>query len=186
MNKLMAAVIGAVLVIFTLGTFRQGLDDAWNSITHWRYYPYRDMRRSVVIVPNHTVLRTPDVESVPVTGKELSYGLEGVELATKLGGTLINPAAADDSSLARGERKFMRVCSPCHGFQMKGDGTVAPSFMPPPDLLAQATRARQDGYIYSYIRFGGVVMPSYGAQVTAEEAWNVINYLRHMQKTSPR
>jgi hypothetical protein len=58
--------------------------------------------------------------------------------------------------------------------------------MPPPDLLAQATRERKDGFLYSYIRFGGIVMPSYGAQVTALEAWNVVNYLRHMQKTSPR
>ena len=29
-------------------------------------------------------------------------------------------------------------------------------------------------------------MPPYGAQVTALEAWNVVNYLRHMQQKSPR
>jgi len=29
-------------------------------------------------------------------------------------------------------------------------------------------------------------MPSYGAQVTAQEAYDLINYLRHMQQTSPR
>jgi mono/diheme cytochrome c family protein len=69
---------------------------------------------------------------------------------------------------------------------MAGDGPVAALFMPPPDLLAEPTRLRKDGYIYSYIRHGGAVMPSYGAQVTAEEAWNLVNYIRHMQKTSPR
>jgi mono/diheme cytochrome c family protein len=186
MNKYLGAIVGLMLVIFSLGTVRQGLDDGWNSITHWRYYPIRDMRRTVAIVPNHTSLRGPDAESVPVTGKELSYGLEGIELATRLGATLHNPIAADDSSIARGARKFLRTCVPCHGAKLMGDGPVAQSFMPPPDLLAQVTRERPDGYIYSYIRHGGVVMPSYGAQVTAEEAWNLINYLRHMQKTSPR
>jgi mono/diheme cytochrome c family protein len=186
MNKPILAIAAVVMVIFSLGTVKQGLDDAYNAVTHLNYYPIRDMRRSVAIVPNHTSLRGPDPESVPVTGKELSYGLESIELATKLGATLKNPVAADDSSIARGERKFIRTCVPCHGPQLAGNGPVAPLFMPPPDLLAQVTRERPDGYIYSYIRHGGVVMPSYGAQVTAEEAWNLINFIRHMQKVSPR
>ncbi len=85
-----------------------------------------------------------------------------------------------------GERKFLRTCAPCHGKTLAGDGPVAANFMPPPDLLAEATRARKDGFLYSYIRFGGIVMPPYGAQVTAEEAWNLVNYLRSMQQKSPR
>jgi mono/diheme cytochrome c family protein len=67
-----------------------------------------------------------------------------------------------------------------------GDGPVAALFMPPPYRLAQPTRERKDGYIYSYIRHGGIVMPSYGAQVTAAEAWDLIHYIRHLQKVSPR
>ena len=186
MNKYLGAILGLVLVIFSLGTVKQGLDDAWNAVTHLKYYPIRDMRKSVVIIPNHTSLRGPDPESVPVTGKEVTYGLEMIDLATKLGATLHNPQAADDSSLARGQRKFMRTCVPCHGPNLAGDGPVAALFMQPPDLLAQPTRERADGYIYSYIRHGGAVMPSYGAQVTSQEAWDVINFVRHMQKTSPR
>jgi mono/diheme cytochrome c family protein len=58
--------------------------------------------------------------------------------------------------------------------------------MPPPDLLAEATRQRADGYLYSYIRHGGVVMPSYGAQVTAKEAWDLVNFIRQQQKATPR
>ena len=87
---------------------------------------------------------------------------------------------------SRGERKFMRTCKPCHGPIMKGDGPVAAMFMPPPDLLAETTRNRKDGYIFSYIRHGGMVMPPYGAQVTVAEAWDVIHYLRSMQKSTPR
>src|SRR5437867_1586406 len=88
MNKYLGAIIGLMLVIFSLGTVKQGLDDAWNSITHLKYFPIRDMRKSVVIIPNHTSLRGPDAESVPVTGKEVTYGLEMIDLATKLGATL--------------------------------------------------------------------------------------------------
>lgn len=186
MGKLLTGIFAVVLVIFSLGTFDQGIKDAKESITRLRYYPLRDMRKSIVFVPNHVATTPPSPESVPTRGKDLDYGLEGIELATKLGEQLHNPVAATDSSIARGERKFLRTCIPCHGTGMAGDGPVAALFMPPPDLLAEATRGRADGYIYSYIRHGGVVMPSYGAQVTEEEAWNLINYIRHMQKANPR
>lgn len=186
MPKILGAVVGLVLVLFSIGSFRKGIEEARQAVTHLSYYPYRDMRKTVAFVPNHTVTRPPDAESVPTTGKEVSYGLEGIELATRLGETLRNPIAPDDSVIARGERKFIKTCVPCHGKTLAGDGPVAALFMPPPDLLAEATRARQDGYLYSYIRHGGVVMPSYGPQVTAEEAWLLVNYIRHLQKTTPR
>ena len=109
-----------------------------------------------------------------------------MDLANELAAKLTDPTVADDSSRARGERKFHKTCVPCHGMGLMGDGPVAALFMPPPDLLAEATRDRKDGYIYSYIRHGGVVMPAYGAQVTAAEAWDLIHYIRHMQKVSPR
>ena len=180
------AVVAVVLVVFSLGTFNQGINDAWNAITHWTYYENRDMRRTVGFVPQHKAMLAPAPGAIPTTGVERTYGLEGIELATKLGETLTNPIAPDDSSVARGHRKFLKNCIPCHGTSMSGDGPVAPMFMPPPDLLAEATRNRKDGYIYSYIRHGGVVMPTYGPAVTSNEAWDVINYIRFMQKTSPR
>jgi len=186
MLRILAGFFAAVMVVFSLGTFKQGIDDAMQAITRWTYYPIRDMRRTVALIPNHTVTIPPSPESVPTGGKDVRYGLEGIELATKLGGMLANPVASDDSSIARGERKFIRTCVPCHGAGLAGDGPVAALFMPPPDLLAEATRQREDGYLYSYIRHGGVVMPAYGAQVTAEEAWHLVNYIRSLQKASPR
>jgi mono/diheme cytochrome c family protein len=186
MLKWLGAIVGVLLLVFSIGGVRKGLDDAFRSLTHLNYYEYRDMRRSVALIPMHKVMMAPSPESVPTTGKERTYGLESIELATKLGETLQNPVAADDSSMARGARKFTRTCVPCHGGQLAGDGPVAATFMPPPDLLAEATRQRADGYLYSYIRHGGVVMPSYGAQVTAKEAWDLVNFIRQQQKATPR
>ncbi len=182
-----AAILGFVLVLFNVGDCKKGIEQGKQAATQLRYYEYRDMRRSVVPWPNHVVTRGPSDESVPVSGKELSYGLEGIDLATRLGNELKSPlTAVDDSTIERGHRKFLKTCIPCHGTSMAGNGPVAAQFMPPPDLLAEATRNRADGYIYSYIRHGGVVMPSYGAQVTQQEAWELIAYIRHMQQTSPR
>lgn len=180
------AALAVVLVMTNIGSIRNGVRDAWLAVTHWTYYPVRDMRGTVGFVPQHKAMLPPPLESVPRTGKERTDGLEGIELADRNAAILVNPIAADDSSIARGERKFNRTCMPCHGRTMLGDGPVAAMFMPPPDLLGEATRNRRDGYIYSYIRHGGAVMPAYGAQVTPEEAWNLVNYLRSMQRQSPR
>jgi mono/diheme cytochrome c family protein len=181
-NLALAALAVGLLTLMTLGSFRQGARDAWNAVTHWGYYPYRDMRTTVAIKPQKTINRIPDAESVPVTGREWLTDRD------RLAATLVNPTAPAelDSSIARGQRKFAITCTPCHGPQMRGDGTVAQQFMPPPDLLGPVTRGRRDGYIYSYIRNGGVVMPTYGPAVSASEAWDLVNYVRHMQKVSPR
>uniref|UniRef100_A0A832I9W4 Cytochrome c n=1 Tax=Eiseniibacteriota bacterium TaxID=2212470 RepID=A0A832I9W4_UNCEI len=183
---LKVAFAAVLLTVFTIGSCRQGIQDASRALLHWNYSPIRDMRRTVAIPPQQRVMRAPEAGTVPVAGVELTYGLEGIELAERLGATLVNPVAATDSSIARGAFKFVKNCVPCHGRTLAGDGPVSQSFMPPPDLLAEATRNRADGYLYSYIRHGGAVMPSYGAQTTPEEAWNLVNYIRHMQKTSPR
>jgi mono/diheme cytochrome c family protein len=173
--------VGA-LTLFSLGGVQQGLRDVRHALTDLAYPAIRDMRRSVVINPQKTVHRAPDEASVPVTGKEF------VTDRDVLAATLVNPTAeADmDSSIARGIRKYQKACVPCHGKTLLGDGPVAAQFMPPPDLLAQATRERKDGYLYSYIRHGGVVMPAYGAAVTQQEAWDLINYIRQQQKANPR
>lgn len=190
----MLRLIGRTLVVAVIAllghwTYRQGWTDLVRSVSHLSYYPTRDMRRTVVILPQKIVVREPDSASVPVQG--LPDGLTEAALAENRAAAtagIRNPtAAADlDSSIARGERKFMGLCSPCHGKAMAADGPVASSFMPPPDLLAEMTRARSDGYLYSYIRYGGVVMPRYGQAVTIAEIWDIVSFIRHGQKVSPR
>jgi mono/diheme cytochrome c family protein len=188
----LGVVIFAVLTIFTASTAQRGCQDSMKSATHWSYYPIRDMRSTVAFTPQKGSLRAPDSLSVPVQGMERvpvgasGQALAGLDLTNYYAERLANPVASDDSSIARGQRKFMRTCIPCHGTGMKGDGPVAARFMPPPDLMGASARARKDGFIYSYIRNGGAIMPSYGAMVTAQEAWDLVNYIRHMQQVSPR
>lgn len=180
-------VLAVVVTIFTLGTFQQGVKDATKSMTTLRYPDIRDMRRSVALMPQKVSNRAPDSLTVPVGG----WGDRLTEEALmndreKATASMVNPVASDDSSIARGSRQFIRMCVPCHGTTAVGDGPVAALFMPPPDLLAEATRNRTDGFIFSYIRHGGVVMPRYGQSVSAKEAWDIVNYVRHEQRTNPR
>jgi mono/diheme cytochrome c family protein len=179
---LRAGVAGIALVILTLmagTTPQQGCQDLKNSWSHWAYYPRRDMRWTVAMIPQRDAPLVPDSLSVPMTGREYVVDRD------RLVATFVNPEPMSDSSVARGERKFQKTCIPCHGTSLKGNGPVAARFVPPPDLLGAQTRVRTDGFIYSYIRHGGAIMPSYGAQVTAPEAYDLINYLRHMQQKNP-
>jgi mono/diheme cytochrome c family protein len=164
----------------------RGCKDARRSLSTLAYYDHRDMRTSVGFTPQKVYVAAPDTLSVPTSGRERWNAGDVLGERARYEATFKNPQSADDSSVARGERKFMKTCIPCHGVSMKGDGPVAAKFIPPPDLLGSTTRARSDGYIYSYIRHGGAIMPSYGAQVTAQEANDLINYIRHQQQVSPR
>jgi len=181
MLKLGLGTIGLwVLTVFTASSPQHGCQDARRSLSNLAYFRVRDMRTTVALLPQQGFYRAPDSSSVPITGKD--YVLDREALAA----SFVNPEPPSDSSVARGERKFQKTCIPCHGLQLRGDGPVAAKFVPPPDLLAKMTRDRKDGYIYAYIRHGGAVMPSYGAQVTAKEAYDLINYIRHLQQTEPR
>lgn len=188
----LGVVVTAVLTLLAAGTVQNGCRDLGRSWTQWAYPTVRDMRTTVAIVPQHTVLLAPDSLSVPIQGRETpplgpdGRPLTSLALTTRLAETLVNPVAADDSSVARGRRRFARTCVPCHGTSLRGDGPVAARFLPPPDLLAASARGRRDGFIYSYIRNGGAVMPSYAAQVSPREAWDLVNYIRHEQGTRPR
>jgi len=180
------------LVVLAAGTWagatmQRGCKDVQNSLFHLTYPDHRDMRKIVAFTPQKVSVRTPDTLTVPTTGAERAPDpallVSNREAAAA---RFVDTTVADDSSLARGERTFHTLCQPCHGPAMRGDGPVAPKFMPPPDLLGAQTRARSDGYIYSYIRYGGAIMPKYGQAVTPRAAWDVIHYLRYQQKVSPR
>lgn len=180
LKSVLALLAAAVLTLFAVPSFQQGVKDAVNSLTHLSYYPIRDMRKSVAPAAQKGIYRPPDESSVPTTGKEIAIDRDIA------GETLRNPVPASEASVAHGDSLFKKLCVPCHGRSLAGDGPVAAQFMPPPDLLGQQTRDRKDGFIYSYIRHGGVVMPSYGFQVSAEEAWHLVNFIRHHQKATPR
>ena len=119
--------------------------------------------------------RTPPVGSVPVTGREDSLDLL-LELTE-----IRNPVAPTQASLVRGRLIWGQYCIVCHGPAGRGDGTVVPKFVPPPDLTQESSRQRADGYLYAMIRQGRGIMPRYGDKIRGADRWNVVNYLRQLQ-----
>ena len=172
----------ALLALWS-ASFQQGCQDLKKSVTHLTYYPIRDMRQTVAIGTQRTTWGAPDSLTVPTIGRDpYMDDIPPYELAAA---KLVAPPS-DEPSVARGDSLFHTICWTCHGKTLIGDGPVSAKFIPPPDLLAEATRGRADGYIYMYMRHGGAVMPSYGNAVSSHDAWDIVHYIRHMQKVSPR
>ena len=82
---------------------------------------------------------------------------------------------------------FDTDCAPCHGATAMGDGPVAAhTAVPATDLTAGPSIARSDGYLYATIRNGGTVMPAYADAMSATERWQVVLYLRQLQREAKR
>jgi mono/diheme cytochrome c family protein len=100
---------------------------------------------------------------------------------------LVNPVAPDFKSLARGQKSYQTYCVTCHGAAGMGDGPV--SMASPAELKGPfagvfplvTAMGRSDGYIYNLIRGGGQRMPSY-QRIPPEERWDLVNYVRYLQR----
>ncbi len=104
--------------------------------------------------------------------------------ATRAGEELRNPfSPGDGKALARGEQVFTSFCVPCHGAGARGDGPVAARGVPPPpSLLAEhATAVLKDGQMFHILTYGQNNMASYASQISREDRWRVILYVRSLQ-----
>ncbi len=95
---------------------------------------------------------------------------------------LVNPVLATKTSLELGKRKFLTFCSPCHGNLADGDSRLRGQFPNPPSLHTERAINFPDGRIYHVITNGQNAMPSYAAQITREERWSIVNYIRVLQR----
>lgn len=107
--------------------------------------------------------------------------------ALRAGQELSNPNAEDDEQArARGELVFRTFCVPCHGAGGAGDGLAAQQGVPPPpSLLAEHAVSMRDGQMFHVLTFGQANMASYASQVSREDRWRVIRYIRWLQTAAP-
>ena len=89
------------------------------------------------------------------------------------------PSAA---AAKRGQAMFLVYCSPCHGTQGNGDGPLARVFVPPGDLHGPEIQSHNDAWIYGTIRNGSNTMPRYGAELSPQQRWEVVQFIRSLKE----
>ena len=94
-----------------------------------------------------------------------------------------SPVASDKSSLAAGQKIYLRRCVGCHGNKGNGDGPDAADLgIHPAKLSDPVVREETDGELFWKITVGKKPMPNYGTRLSPTDRWNVINYLRTLAK----
>lgn len=128
-------------------------------------------------------LQPPVPGTIPYNAMPLPYQATTQD-AVRAGIELANPFAATDAvAVDRGAVLFQRFCLPCHGPTGAGDGIVAKrGFPPPPALAADNARAMRDGQLYHLMAYGQGNMPSYAAQISADDRWRIVLRVRQLQQ----
>jgi mono/diheme cytochrome c family protein len=120
----------------------------------------------------------------PLPAPAQSIPIEGAAYIPNLGAPK-NPVPSDAASVARGQELFNINCTACHGADGKGNGPVA-AFLQnkkPIDLTGPIGQSLSDGAIFMTITEGRPdAMPPLNENLTVRERWDVVNYVREMQK----
>ena len=139
----------------------------------------RDMANQISVKPQHgpDAIRPFPQRSVPMAGTKTLFHVHDRDAAIKMA----NPVAATPESIGHGRKFFQIFCTPCHGKSGTGDGLVGAKLLVRPfDLTADnEQKVVPEGYIYGTVSFGGALMPAYGNDLSPNEIWDVVNYVRH-------
>ena len=120
----------------------------------------------------------------PLPVPERSIPIEGPAFIPNMGAPK-NPVAADDASVARGSELFHVNCTSCHGVDGKGTGPISAFLVnkKPVDLTGLVATSLSDGAIFTVISNGTPGgMPALNENLTVRERWDVVNYVRALQK----
>src|SRR5690606_9557919 len=116
-----------------------------------------------------------------------------------------NPLEINEATLLKGEALFNTYCAVCHGVEGKGDGPITQdrtlttktgsrqleNFPPPPNFQQSGginssrgglMSELSDGKIYHTITYGVGLMGSHASQLSPEERWEVVAYVKELQK----
>jgi len=123
----------------------------------------------------------PPEHTVPVGFTPYKYGFNA-DLADK---ELKNPYEGKMTAevLTVGQKYYEIHCMLCHGMKGQGDGPIAAKFpLKIPALVSDKIKGWKDARIYHTITMGQGVMGSYASHVPQAYRWQLVNYIRYIQK----
>ncbi len=134
------------------------------------------------LFPDGMAMRTPPPGTVPRQRRYLSTS--SIATGRARGAYLGHiPIPLDRTLVEHGKDRFDIYCAACHGIDGTGVSMVAAA-MPlrhPPSLHERRIVALPPGRIFRIVTDGFGLMPSYARQLSVEERWAVVAYVRALQ-----
>lgn len=143
--------------------------------------------------PN-TVLKDSMTMQAPVKGSiarghepEYPYKAKSADDQKRAGLELVNPVPVNAETVAKGKELFTIFCINCHGPLGDGQGYLYTSKRfpaQPTSLISDLVKNKPDGELYHVITVGSLsgLMGAHGAQISPENRWKIINYVRELEK----
>lgn len=99
----------------------------------------------------------------------------------------------DEDFVIRGQGRYRIYCAPCHGNGGAGDGLVheranelagqgLAKWVQPTDLRAQLVVDQPNGQLFESISNGIRNMPGYSSQISKDDRWAIVLYMRALQR----
>jgi mono/diheme cytochrome c family protein len=136
------------------------------------------------VLPHHATMQPP-VEGTLARGEHAFHYARTDADRQRAGDELTNPFPPTPEILASGKRLYETYCVVCHGASGAGDGPVIPKYPNPPNFRSKQCLKLRDGDLFHTITLGRKKMPSHAAQLAWNERWQVIRYIRTLQKGKP-
>ena len=160
----------ALVLLAAAGACRQDMHDQPKYIPLRESTFFADQRSARPIVPGTVAVGHLRDDELMYTGKA-----NGTDAA-------VFPFAIDAKVMARGQERFDIYCSPCHGRTGYGDGMIVRrGFRRAASLHDQRLRDAPVGHFFDVMTNGFGAMPDYSAQISVQDRWAVVAYIRALQ-----
>ena len=146
-------------------------------MVHMQEQPRLDAQRGSAFFRDGHGMQLP-VDGTVARG-QLPYLIASADEAA----ALVNPLPRTHAALRAGRTAYAQRCAVCHGTIGNGVPTLTAAYgAKPANLQAPAIRDYPDGKIYHAIMVGKNAMPSYAADLTDDERWAVVHFVRVLQR----
>ena len=94
-----------------------------------------------------------------------------------------NPTQSSVDSVQRGQALYNTYCAACHGEDGQSQTVVVEKGVPAPPITAFFQMPTAAPHLYNKIKYGSFFqeprgfMPSYGAQTSVRDRWDMVNYM---------
>src|SRR5512140_2403522 len=92
------------------------------------------------------------------------------------------PFPITEQVLRRGQERYNIYCSPCHSEVGDGNGMIVQrGFKKPPSYHTERLRTAPVGHFFDVISNGFGAMGDYSAQISVQDRWAIVAYIRALQ-----